>query len=87
VTWPTLGFEGPRYPPRGVLDTGIRRVFWVDLSVRKSREVGRLQGCGMVVVNPPYGFAEEAASILDWLRRVLAPAGGGAAPCRVLVGE
>jgi hypothetical protein len=35
----------------------------------------------------PPAFAVEAASILDWLRRVLASAGGGAAHCRVLVGE
>jgi 23S rRNA A2030 N6-methylase RlmJ len=34
-------------------------------------------------VNPPYGFAEEAESILRWLKQVL----GGTAQVRELVGE
>jgi 23S rRNA A2030 N6-methylase RlmJ len=46
---------------------------WLDSRLSSKREAGKLTGCGMVVVNPPYGFAGEAASILDWLRRVLAP--------------
>ncbi|MGA8048645.1 MAG: 23S rRNA (adenine(2030)-N(6))-methyltransferase RlmJ [Burkholderiales bacterium] len=72
---------------RQIAASGIRRILWLDLRLSSKREAGKLAGCGMVVVNPPYGFAEEAASILDWLRRVLAPTGGGAAHCRVLVGE
>jgi len=72
---------------RRIVATAIRRILWLELRLRAGREAGKLTGCGMVVVNPPYGFAQEAASILDWLKRVLAPAGGGAARCRVLVGE
>jgi len=37
----------------------------------------------MLVVNPPYGFAQEAASILGWLEQAL----GAAAQMRELVGE
>jgi 23S rRNA (adenine2030-N6)-methyltransferase len=72
---------------RRVAASGIRRILWLDLRLQPGHDAGKLTGCGMVVVNPPYGFAGEAASLLDWLRRVLAQAGGGGAHCRMLVGE
>ena len=67
--------------------SGIRRILWLDLRLGAGREAAKLDGCGMVVVNPPYGFAAEAVPLLDWLKRALAPAGKGAARCRLLVGE
>ena len=70
-----------------VVASGIRRIMWLDLRLWPGYEPGRLGGCGMIVVNPPYGFAAEAASLLDWLKRALAPAGKGGARCRQLVGE
>ena len=66
---------------------GIRRILWLDLRLGAGSEAGKLGGCGMVVVNPPYGFAAEAAPLLDWLKRALAPTGKGGARCRLLVGE
>jgi len=66
---------------RDLVATGIRRILWLDLKVPAAED--KLGGCGMVVVNPPYGFADEAKALLDWL----APALGGAARVRVLVGE
>src|SRR5512146_232724 len=70
-----------------IVATGIRRVLWLALRLDAGYEVGKLGGCGMLVVNPPYGFDAEAAPLLDWLKRVLAPAGKGSARRRVLVGE
>jgi len=32
---------------------------------------GNMRGCGLLVVNPPFGFEEIARSILDWLWPVL----------------
>ncbi len=72
---------------RRIVASGIRRILWLDLNLQPERHADKLAGCGMLVVNPPYRFAQEAAAILDWLRRVLAPAGGGRAHCRTLVGE
>jgi 23S rRNA (adenine2030-N6)-methyltransferase len=72
---------------RQIVATGIRRILWLDFTVHAKREAGKLTGCGMALVNPPYGFAQQAASMLDWLRRALAPAGGGSTHCRTLVGE
>ena len=70
-----------------IVASGIRRILWLELRLSGSFEPGRLGGCGMIVVNPPYGFAAEAASLLDWLKRALAPAGKGGARCRLVVGE
>ncbi len=72
-----------------VVASGIRRILWLDLRLSAGDAAGKLGGCGMVVVNPPYGFAAEAAALLDWLKRVLAPTGKGSARCRcrLLVGE
>jgi 23S rRNA (adenine2030-N6)-methyltransferase len=70
-----------------IVATGIRRVLWLDLRLDAGDEIGKLGGCGMLVVNPPYGFDAESAPLLDWLKRVLAPAGEGSARRRVLVGE
>lgn len=85
--FPLMGPGTMRSFERQIAATGIRRILWLDLSVRAGSEAGKLGGCGMVVVNPPYGFEAEAAAIIEWLRRVLAPAGEGAAHCRVLIGE
>jgi len=70
-----------------IVASGIRRILWLDLRLRPGYEAGKLGGCGMVVVNPPYGFAAEAPPLLEWLARALAPTGKGRARCRLLVGE
>jgi 23S rRNA A2030 N6-methylase RlmJ len=41
----------------------------------------------MLVVNPPFGFEEEAGAILDWLWRMLAMGGAGGKRVRWLVPE
>jgi 23S rRNA (adenine2030-N6)-methyltransferase len=28
---------------------------------------GQMRGCGLLVINPPFGFPEEAGSVLAWL--------------------
>ncbi|HUJ87691.1 MAG TPA: 23S rRNA (adenine(2030)-N(6))-methyltransferase RlmJ [Burkholderiales bacterium] len=72
---------------RRIEASGIRRVLWLELRLGAARTAQKLSGCGMIVVNPPYGFAEEAAPLLDWLARALAAPGNGRARCRLLVGE
>ena len=67
---------------RGLESSGMRRILWLDFRLAAAPP-GKLGGCGMAVINPPYGFAEQAREILDWL----APRLGGAGRVRVLVGE
>jgi 23S rRNA (adenine2030-N6)-methyltransferase len=60
---------------RGFLDTvrmsGIRDVVCVELYLREPLDPGRLNGCGLLVINPPYQFEEQAsqiaAAVLDGL--------------------
>jgi 23S rRNA (adenine2030-N6)-methyltransferase len=66
---------------RDLAASGIQRLLWLELRLKK-HEAGKLGGCGMLVVNPPYGFAEEATSALKWLEQAL----GATARVRELIG-
>nr|WP_281926444.1 23S rRNA (adenine(2030)-N(6))-methyltransferase RlmJ [Methylocystis bryophila] len=47
----------------------------------------RLNACGLVVINPPYGFIEDARAILDFLASRLAPGEGAEFTVEPLTGE
>jgi 23S rRNA (adenine2030-N6)-methyltransferase len=72
---------------RGVVATGIRKVLQLELAVRPEGWTLGIRGCGMLVVNPPFGFAEEARTIVEWLWRTLAVDGQGRPRVRWLVPE
>ncbi|WP_428493216.1 23S rRNA (adenine(2030)-N(6))-methyltransferase RlmJ [Rhodopila sp.] len=42
---------------------GIRDIVTVELYLREPTNPGRLNGCGLVVINPPYQFEDQALSI------------------------
>ncbi|HTS55032.1 MAG TPA: 23S rRNA (adenine(2030)-N(6))-methyltransferase RlmJ [Burkholderiales bacterium] len=74
------GFE------RAILASGIRKVLQLELAVLPEGWTMSLRGCGLLVVNPPFGFEAEARPLLNWLGPVLfemgessagAPLGGG----------
>ena len=50
---------------------GLRDIAAVELLLREPLDPGRLNGCGLLVVNPPWRFEQEAAPILDALLRRL----------------
>jgi 23S rRNA (adenine2030-N6)-methyltransferase len=47
--------------------SGVRDVVAAELWLREPTDPGRLNGSGLLVVNPPYRFEAEAAPILDAL--------------------
>jgi 23S rRNA (adenine2030-N6)-methyltransferase len=47
-----------------VRDGGIRDVVTVELVLREPVDPGRLNGCGMLLINPPYRFEDELRPIL-----------------------
>ena len=57
-----------RAPSRGLLnavaESGMRDVVTAELWVRAPLDPGRLNGCGLLAVNPPFRFAEETPAIL-----------------------
>ncbi|MGE0225194.1 MAG: 23S rRNA (adenine(2030)-N(6))-methyltransferase RlmJ [Acetobacteraceae bacterium] len=69
-----------RTPVRSFLEqvraTAIRDVVTAELLLREPLDPARLNGCGLLVVNPPYRFETEAMPIL---RALLGRLGGGEA--------
>lgn len=53
-------------------DTGIRDIVVAELLLREPVDPARLNGCGLVVINPPFGFEPDAATSLGALRERLA---------------
>jgi 23S rRNA (adenine2030-N6)-methyltransferase len=58
-----------------VVESGIRDVVVAELLLRPPNEFEHLGGCGVLVVNPPWRFEEEAAPILTALAERLGEAG------------
>jgi 23S rRNA (adenine2030-N6)-methyltransferase len=60
-----------RAPVRGfftaVQQTGLRDVVAAELCLREPVAADRLNGCGLLVVNPPFRFEQEAVPILQAL--------------------
>jgi 23S rRNA (adenine2030-N6)-methyltransferase len=60
-----------RAPVRGfrdaVIASGMRDVIACELWLREPTDPTRLNGCGLLVVNPPFGFADKARSLLGAL--------------------
>jgi 23S rRNA (adenine2030-N6)-methyltransferase len=73
---------------RDVVATGLRRILRAELEVRGPHDPATaLRGCGMLVVNPPFGVEEEARSIAGWLATVLAIDAHGTSRVEWLVPE
>jgi 23S rRNA (adenine2030-N6)-methyltransferase len=54
-----------RAPVRALFNTlGLRNVIAAELMLREPLDPTRLNGCGMLIVNPPYRFEHDAQSIL-----------------------
>jgi 23S rRNA (adenine2030-N6)-methyltransferase len=52
---------------QAVRDAGLRDVIDAQLWLREPLDAARLNGCGLLVINPPFRFAAEAPAILHAL--------------------
>ena len=52
---------------RALRESGIRDIVAAELWLRAPLDAARLNGCGLVVVNPPFGFEAAARQILEAL--------------------
>jgi 23S rRNA (adenine2030-N6)-methyltransferase len=94
--WPT-GIYALWHPVKDIAETsafhadlrasGVRRVLRLELSVAHPREGERLRRTGLIVINPPYIFEEEARAILPFLAERLAQGEGAAFEIEWLAGE
>ena len=72
---------------RVVAASGVRKILQAELSLFSPKWRATLRGCGMLVVNPPFGFEQEARTVLEWLWLALSEAGEGGVRLRWLVPE
>ncbi len=69
------------------MDSGIRKVLRLELSVLPGTWTESLRGSAMLVINPPYGFDILAAPMLHWLWKALSTNGNGRYSVKWLVSE
>ena len=59
----------------------------IGAGLAKAAIAGKVRGCGMLVVNPPFGFDAIAATILAYIKPLLAEKNEGSERVRWLVPE
>jgi len=52
--------------------TGAEKVYAVDILIRSAQDTSKLNGCGMLFINPPYGLTQQADTIMSYLTPILA---------------
>lgn len=62
----------------GIAQLGLRDIIAVELNLREPLDPSRLNGCGLIVVNPPYLFEPHARLIAEAVLAGLGPAEAGA---------
>ncbi len=62
----------------------LRDVIDMQLLLRAPVDPARMNGCGLLVVNPPYGCEQAAAPVLQAMRDVLGEAGAATAVTRLI---
>jgi 23S rRNA (adenine2030-N6)-methyltransferase len=75
------GFE------RDMAQSGIRKILKLELALRDADWPEGSRGSGMLIVNPPFRFAETAKGMLVWLWQALSPEREGRHAVSWLVGE
>jgi 23S rRNA (adenine2030-N6)-methyltransferase len=68
-------------------DTGIAKTLRIELALRAPSTPPRLNGTGMIVVNPPFVLAEEMAVLLPALTERLSQASTASWRCDWIAGE
>jgi 23S rRNA (adenine2030-N6)-methyltransferase len=62
----------------GLREAGLTDIVSAELCLREPTDPARLNGCGMMVMNPPFGFTAEARAILEALLSCLSDGEAGA---------
>jgi 23S rRNA (adenine2030-N6)-methyltransferase len=79
AAWYPIKHLGPVHDlHHGLKASGIRDIVTAELHLREPTDPTRLNGCGLIVINPPYGFADGVTPLLNAMVGVLAEPAGGA---------
>lgn len=63
------------------------KTYAVDLLIRDPEDAQRLNGCGMLFINPPFGVLQQVPEIMPWLTALLAQAPGASWQAQWVVAE
>lgn len=74
--YPIKGRAPVRAFHTALAESGVRDILAAELHLREPTDAARLNGCGLIVVNAPYGFEEAARAILAALRERLSHEAG-----------
>jgi 23S rRNA (adenine2030-N6)-methyltransferase len=69
--YPIKGRAPVRAFHTALAESGVRDILGAELHLREPLDAARLNGCGLIVVNAPYGFEPAAGAILQALRDAL----------------
>lgn len=72
---------------RKIAALGIPKILRAEVSLYRVERIDRLNGCGMIVVNPPWKLAEEWSLVGPALAEALSVEGSGTATLEWLAGE
>lgn len=65
VAWYPIKHRAPLRPFRAAIEGGgVRDVIAAELFLREPLDPARLNGCGLLIVNPPYGFESDIEATL-----------------------
>jgi 23S rRNA (adenine2030-N6)-methyltransferase len=78
VWYPIKGRAASRAFLDGLRDGGLRDLVAAEFLLRAPEDFARLNGCGLLLRNPPFGFEGAAPAILDALHGRLADGAAGA---------
>lgn len=78
VLWyPVKNRAGPDALAKSIRRLGIGKVLRAELLVAPLSDITRLNGCGMILVNPPWRLEAELSALLPALSAILSRAGKG----------
>ncbi len=85
--YPIKDRGGPDALAKRLAKLGVAKILRVELTVRPLADASRLNGSGLILVNPPWTLPGELAILLPALAEILARTGKGAFRLDWLAGE
>jgi 23S rRNA (adenine2030-N6)-methyltransferase len=73
--YPIKGRNGPDALAKTIVRGGTEKVLRLEITIGQPHADGPLDGCGLVVLNPPWRLAEEAEVVLGALAELFGTAG------------
>jgi 23S rRNA (adenine2030-N6)-methyltransferase len=87
IWYPLMAPAAMRNFERDVKNLEIRKILKLEIEITARDFDATIPGCGMLIVNPPWRFEDEARPMLRWLSGALSGEGKGGATVNWLVPE